>query len=409
MWRIMNKTILVNIHKVFLLLAVLSISPDSLSMKRVRTTDQAEGFLDTQNGSLAAGSVNTQVLDSIWFTLPRDVVWRILFLSLSSKTDGMLVCKDAFERFNFKNWREIVQKAPHLILPFPIDCKRIYYLLIRKNDTETVEKLLDADVQKRERLKSLVNNFLWLNTTNNFLVVEMENLIDKSLPDALRCWYGENLLVGKNLYGSFFDLIMNHDTDGMETYLKTNTVKFDRYEECYADSIADYASTRMLKILAPVLSQAVDFVVNGNLERIDSYILARIAKSPERMNDVQLLLEGGASPNFDYVHSSICPAIKRAHKHNDYTLLKLLARYGLNVNPDRINRDREIWSAASAVSALIWAIQKKNPRLVNTLIILGADPLREEDTLKIAQNTGNPEIIDTIECAIIRRKLEKHS
>ncbi len=365
------------------------ISTDSLAMKR--NYDQL---------------VHEQIEEKNLTSLPGEILWRIL--SSSPKSDLILVCKKFCTMFEFKNWLTIVQQQPAMITRYPLDCQRIYYYLMQQNNLAEIQKFFAEDTNHKRNLYSLHELLGKLRIDKDFKK-EFDKLSD---PNKIIEFYRQHHMPyfsdNKTMSPkqTFVNNILHNNLDEMREFIQnTSDETLAKVLRNKKETLAKLGSLAMFEVLAPKLPLEISYpngdggAVGPALDIILTDVIAEPNRSG-RYDIIEFLLKLGADSNIDEGDSPIVAAITKAHTKNDYTLLKLLCAHGLDINPEE-NGDRLIGDGHSAI---VWAIQNNNSRLVHILLSMGANPhtgIENEnssiDLLKLAQKNGNLEIIDAIE------------
>jgi|GEM_PF-1793926 len=321
------------------------------------------------------------------------------------------VCRFLSDRYHYKNYQNILTNDPAMIAAHPVNCCRVYYRLMQEDNIEAMRALLRSDHQSEK-------NMLWFSSYESYMPsisVQMEKMIKEHIKKPFEIY--ESTPVE---YNEFADIILHNDIERMKQYFKKqdeHTIVGALNE--HVESVARYVSLAMLEVLKPFLKEKGDDG-NGTLYIIQDRILARAAmkRNGWRVDIVEYLLANEANLKFEAAGDSIFQGgLTLAHEKNNYTLLHMCKDTGFNFNLEYVYKDvgsEFIFEHGSEgdyyrmicvndepdfddkdwVSALRWALVKKNAQLVIALLIFGARPGYED--IDLAEQWGDELVLQSL-------------
>jgi hypothetical protein len=357
--------------------------------------------------------------------LPEDL--SRLLLSPCRKSDLIVMCKQWAQLFSFSNWKTILCTQPGMLTRHPRDCERIYYRLMRENDLATMKILLEADAQAKKHMRDLLKHAPLSFDVKDMSEEMRQLMVDHSALDTLSGVMLDKFKIRGKVPCEDYELVKSifyNDIEGMKKYLQRATPSqqlIDLQENI--NIVARYVSIPMLEVLEPILEKTITVSDDSHAVAQDCIVAKAAMKcNGHRVEIVEHLLTDRAGDAYDWGgESAIEGAVVLAHEKNDYSLLELLVRHGLDVDPDPRSGDRKIhFTDGDYLPALEWAVMKNNACLVHMLLHLGADPDLDVDAyvgeeseglylLHRAQELGNAEIIRALKFASMKKSKDSVS
>jgi|GEM_PF-2581694 len=396
-------------------------APDAHAMKRV-----PESTVSSADTTVVTGAHIFPIQN-----LVEDVLRRIL--AMSNKTAIVQVCKQWFTFANFKqNWPSFCDTYATVLSLSTRDYQRIYYLMLKANDVEGMEKLIVTDNEVKKNFEA-VFKILYQHPGQLAQSQQMKDLLEKHGVALIRNQYQgiprtyveireqkralpesewpvaeyENRELSKEGAG-LADVILSNDKQAlMDLIAASGGVLREELSKSYvlSDVVGRYGTI-----------SAIEEVFKWGGMKICDLIVAPAIKA-QRIAIADFLLSKGADIDFISAENEI---LSEALRSSNYAVLELLCKRGCGLN-DR----REIYIELDGngnqvmehgeqidVTPLMYAVYQQDPLLVKPLLKYGgANPFEVNnrspwlgDVLDLAKRLGNQEIIDAIELARIVEK-----